>query len=128
MKKNKIIYWITTGLFSLMMLNSAFQYLISPDMEAAFDHLGFPAYFRIELAVAKFLGVIALLLPIVPRGFKHFAYAGFTIVLFSAGIAHASVGDPPIGTILPFVLFGVLAASYTYYEKLKKSRNILVSE
>ncbi|WP_245645623.1 hypothetical protein [Niabella ginsenosidivorans] len=27
MKKDKIVFWITTGLFSLMMLSSAFMYL-----------------------------------------------------------------------------------------------------
>ncbi len=120
MKKDKIIYWTATGLFSLMMLNSGYQYLTSPDMEAAFNHLGFPDYFRIELAVAKILGVIALLIPYIPKVFKQFAYAGFTINLFSAAIAHASKGDPAIGIILPFGVLAILATSYIYYEKLRK--------
>lgn len=120
MNKTKIIYWVTTGLFSLMMLNSAYQYFTSPDMEAAFNHLGYPGYFRIQLGVAKIFGVLALVLPFVPKGFKEFAYAGFTIILFSAAIAHASIGDPAMGIIMPFILFGVLIASYVYYIKLRK--------
>ncbi len=34
-----------------------------PD-EGAFVHLGYPSYLRIELTIAKALGVLALLLPI----------------------------------------------------------------
>jgi hypothetical protein len=32
----------------------------------AFVHLGFPAYFRIELSWAKLAGVVVLLVPMVP--------------------------------------------------------------
>jgi hypothetical protein len=47
-------------------------------MKGAFTHLGYPGYFRIELTVAKALGVLALLLPGVPRKAKEFAYFGFS--------------------------------------------------
>jgi hypothetical protein len=46
----------------------------------AFAHLGFPAYFRVELSWAKFLGVLLLLTP-VPRELKEWAYAGFAITI-----------------------------------------------
>ena len=65
--------------------------LIIPE---AFTHLGFPAYFREELAWAKLLGVVLLLAP-VPARLKEWAYAGFAIDLASALIAHLSVGDGP---------------------------------
>ena len=118
MRKNKIIFWATTGIFSVMMLFSAYKYITAPELKAAFEHLGFPDYFRIELAVAKTLGALALLLPFVPKGFKQFAYAGFTINLISAAIAHASKGDPTQIVVTPLVFLAVLVASYIYYNKL----------
>ena len=49
---------------------------------------GISSYFRIELTVAKALGVLALLVPAVPRKAKEFAYFGFGVTLLSASIAH----------------------------------------
>lgn len=120
MKKVKIIYWVATGIFSLMMAFLSYNYLTSPDIKGAFVHLGFPDYFRIELAIAKILGVLALLLPFVPKGFKLFAYAGFTVNLISASVAHASSGDPVSAIITPLVFWAILIVSYIYYEKLQK--------
>jgi len=54
MKKQKIIFWTTTAIFSLSMIISASTYLISESVKAGFSaHLGIPDYLRIELAVAK---------------------------------------------------------------------------
>ncbi|MBD3903319.1 DoxX family protein [Chryseobacterium sp. Ch-15] len=118
MKKDKIIFWTSTALVSAMMLFSAFNYLTAPEMKVAFDHLGFPDYFRIELAIAKFLGVLVLLLPFVPKGFKLFAYAGFTINFISAGIAHTAVGDPLQPVIMSVLFLILLIVSWIYYLKL----------
>jgi hypothetical protein len=60
----------------------------------AFTNLGFPDYFRVELAWAKLLGVVLLLAP-VPARLKEWAYAGFAITIGSALIAHFAVGDGP---------------------------------
>ena len=49
--------------------------------------LGFPVYFKIELTLAKILGVLALVIPAVPFKVKEFAYLGFAITLVSASIA-----------------------------------------
>ena len=118
MNKNKIIYWVTTGIISFMMLFSAYGYFTSPDMKAAFVHLGFPDYFRMELGVFKILGVAALLLPMIPSRIKEWAYAGFGLVFISAFIAHYSSGDPASAFITPLVMLGILAVSYTYSSKL----------
>jgi hypothetical protein len=87
-------FWIGTGLFCLQMGFTAYAQLRLPEVAAAFTHLGFPAYFRVELAWAKVLGVALLLAP-VPARLKEWAYAGFAIDLGSALIAHFSVGDGP---------------------------------
>ncbi len=119
MKKNKIIYWTTTLLFSIAMFMTAFAYLTSPDMKANFFHLGFPDYFRLELAIAKFLGVLALALPFVPKSIKEFAYHGFAIVLVSAVVAHGTVDGTFETVFMPFVFLAVLIASYIYYKKIR---------
>ncbi|MBX9449952.1 MAG: DoxX family protein [Taibaiella sp.] len=46
MNKSKIIYWIATGLFSAMMMMSAFNYFTNPEMQEVFNHLGFPGYLK----------------------------------------------------------------------------------
>jgi len=87
-------FWIATVLFCLQMGFTAFAQLRLPQVAAAFTHLGFPAYFRVELSWAKFLGVALLLAP-VPTRLKEWAYAGFAITLVSALIAHFSLGEGP---------------------------------
>lgn len=117
MKKTKLIYWTTTGLFSAMMLFSAFAYFTSPEVAASFTKAGFPDYFRVELGAAKFIGAIVLLVPQVPARIKEWAYAGFGITLISAAIAHASIGDPVSAIITPLVFLGILAISNRYLHK-----------
>src|SRR5918996_5281715 len=93
-KTKTIVYWIVTALFCLQMSFTAYAQLSLPQVAEAFTHLGFPAYFRVELSWAKLLGVVVLLAP-VPSRLKEWAYAGFAITLSSALIAHLSVGDGP---------------------------------
>ncbi|MEO7271398.1 MAG: DoxX family protein [Vicinamibacterales bacterium] len=89
-----LIYWIATALFCLQMVFTAYAQLRLPQVAEAFTHLGFPAYFRVELSLAKLLGVVLLLAPL-PARLKEWAYAGFAIDISSAVIAHLAVGDGP---------------------------------
>src|ERR1051325_3157412 len=93
-KAKTIVYWIVTALFCLQMSFTAYAQLRLPQVAESFTHLGFPAYFRVELALAKLLGVVLLLAPAPPR-LKEWAYAGFAINLASALMKHLSVGDGP---------------------------------
>src|SRR6476469_9306103 len=86
-KAGTIIYWIATALFCLQMGFTAYAQLRLPQVAQAFTHLGFPAYFRVELSWAKLVGVALMLAP-VPARLKEWAYAGFAINLASALIAH----------------------------------------
>ncbi len=94
LKGVKAAYWTVTVLFRLQMTFTAYAQLRLPQVAEAFIHLGFPAYFRIELSCAKLIGVALLLAP-APRRLKEWAYAGFAINLASALIAHLAVGDGP---------------------------------
>ena len=93
-KVTNIAYWIVTALFCLQMSFTAYAQLSLPQVAEAFKHLGFPDYFRVELSLAKFLGILLLLAP-VPARLKEWAYAGFAITLVSALVAHFSAGDGP---------------------------------
>ncbi len=93
-KAKTIGFRIVTALFCLQIGFTAYAQLRLPQVAEAFTHLGFPAYFRVELSWAKLLGVVVLLAP-VPARLKEWAYAGFAITLGSALIAHFSVGDGP---------------------------------
>src|SRR2546427_12708348 len=84
-------FWIVTALFCLQIGFTAYAQLRFPQVSAAFTHLGFPAYFRVELSLAKLLGVVLLLAP-VPARLKEWAYAGFAIDIGSALIAHLPGG------------------------------------
>jgi hypothetical protein len=85
-------YWIITAIFCLQIAFTAYAQLTLPEVAAAFTHLGFPAWFRVELSWAKLLGVLLLLAP-APARLKEWAYAGFAIDLGSAIVAHLAVGD-----------------------------------
>jgi hypothetical protein len=124
MKKNKIIYWTATGILGAMMLFSAFGYFTNEEMKAAFVHLGFPAYFRIELAIAKIIGVFVLLVPFIHKEIKDMAYVGFAITFISAFIAHRSSGDPMSVAIMPIIFLGILAVSFIYSKKYKATSKI----
>jgi hypothetical protein len=65
-------FWIVTALFCLQMGFTAYAQLRLPEVSDAFTHLGFPAYFRVELSWAKLLGAALLLAP-VPVGLNEWA-------------------------------------------------------
>jgi hypothetical protein len=94
-KARAIIYWIVTALFCVEMGFTAWYMLaVLPAGAQAITRIGFPPYFRIELAWAKLIGVVVLLAPASAR-LKEWAYAGFAFNLASALIAHLAMGDGP---------------------------------
>ena len=69
MKKTKTIYWIFTGLLAVLMLVSSIpDIMVVPQaVDMITTHLGYPRYFIPFIGVAKFLGVIAIVVPGFPR-------------------------------------------------------------
>jgi hypothetical protein len=124
MKNAKTIltfYWITTSFFCVWMLFTAYAQLTLPQVQQVFTHLGFPSYFRIELSVAKFVGVFVLLAP-APARLKEWAYAGFAITLTSALIAHVSAGEGAAVFMWAIVAGMLFALSYSCFRKTSYSR------
>lgn len=63
-KRNKIIYWIATIWLSLGMVSTGIVQLLRVKEEVTmFNDLGYPLYLMTLLAIWKFLGVIAVLIP-----------------------------------------------------------------
>jgi hypothetical protein len=126
-RRERVIYRTTTGLVLAVMLFSIVNFVFNDRFpfpngpEGAFDHLGFPPYFKVELTIAKILGVLAFVIPAVPFKVKEFAYAGFAITLVSAAIAHFGRGDARNLSVLfvidPLVFFSLLVVSYYYFNK-----------
>ena len=111
-------YWIATALLCLQLGFTAYAQLQIPQVAEAFTHLGFPAYFRVELSLAKLLGVALLLAP-APSRLKEWVYAGFAIDLASALIAHFAVGDGAQAWSWPAVTAVLWALSYVFWRRLQ---------
>src|ERR1044071_9391528 len=114
-------FWIATGFFCLQMVFTAYAELRLPQLAEMFTHLGFPAYFRVELSWAKLIGIALLLAP-VPARLKEWAYAGFAINLGSALVAHISLGDGPEAwgyAAASSVLWGL---SYVFWRRAQTAR------
>ncbi len=116
-KGTAIAFWTFTAIFSLQMGFTAYAQLCIPKVAQVFAHLGFPDYFRIEVCVAKLVGLAVLLLPMVPAALKEWAYAGFAIVLGSALIAHLAVADGVAAWIWSVGTLMLEALSYYFYRR-----------
>ena len=119
-KAQTMVFWIATGLFCLQMSMTAYAQLRVPAVAEVFTYLGFPAYFRVELSLAKLLGVMVLLAP-APARLKEWAYAGFAINLSSALIAHLGVGDGPEKWVWAPVIGVLWAVSYVCWRRRETS-------
>lgn len=87
MKRDRIIYWISTGIFCLIMLFSATMYFFMHDMAvSAYESLGFPTWMIYPSAIVKLLGILAVLSNR-SKLLKEWAYAGF---FFDAAMAMTS--------------------------------------
>lgn len=117
-----ILFWAITALFCLEMSFTAYYELL-PQGAQAFARLGFlSGGFRMELSLAKLVGVAVLLVPMVPARLKEWAYAGFAINLISAMIAHASISDRGLAFV-PSTLTAVLwVASYSLWRRCQAAR------
>ena len=124
MKKTKIIYWILTSLFALLMLASAIPDIFSDPIavKGMHEELGYPLYFIPFIGVAKVLGALAILLPI-RSSIKEWAYAGLFFDLIGATYSIAAAGKPVSDwafMVLPIIL-GI--SSYVFYHKKLKLKD-----
>ncbi|MCF8713522.1 DoxX family protein [Joostella atrarenae] len=110
MKVKRILYWVSTGLLSLLLINAIYMYISKFEMvQGMLASYNYPEYLIYILITGKVLGVIAILSNI--KGtIKEWAYAGLFFNFVLAFITHYVLGDGEgVGAIIALVL---LMASY----------------
>ncbi len=121
MKKINIIYWIATGLLLALMLWSAVgSFMDNPQGAKMMETMGYRPYVFHFLAVAKILGIIAILVPGFPI-LKEWAYAGFTFDMLGATYSMYASGMPVAQWASMAIFLAILAVSYIYYHKRLKA-------
>ncbi|MEM1322360.1 MAG: DoxX family protein [Bacteroidota bacterium] len=121
MKKFKIIYWIATGLITLMIGLGSFADIFMIDaMRESIQHQGFPVPFLPFFGIAKLMAVIVILVPAL-KWLKLSAYVGLFWYFAGAVYSHFAVGDPfaiSAGAIIAFILVLVSYFSWRKMEQL----------
>jgi hypothetical protein len=117
-KKYKVYFWISTGFIFLM--EGVMPALTSQTelAKAGISHLGYPQYFGNALVIFKVLGVLALVIPNLPKRIKEWAYAGFLFDFLFASISHGVVNGINFQTFLPLIVLLILMVSYINYNRL----------
>lgn len=118
-KRNKIIYWVTTGFLAFGMLAGGVQQLMQIGYVEIFTQLGYPLFLMPILGVWKILGVVAVLVPKYPL-LKEWAYAGFFFVMSGAAISHIMVGQPVYEALPSLVLLIVTVVSWYFRPESRK--------
>ncbi|MDQ3289675.1 MAG: DoxX family protein [Bacteroidota bacterium] len=125
-KRNKIIYWISTIWLALGMVSTGTVQLLKVKEEVdQIVNLGYPLYFLTILGIWKILGVVVVLLPKLPL-LKEWAYAGFFFSMSGAAISHIAVGNP-VNEIFPSILL-LLLTLVSWYFRPAERRVILNNE
>lgn len=113
-KRNKIIYWFTTGFLSLGMLAGGVQQLLQiGGYVQIVTQLGYPVYLLSILGAWKILGVAAILVPKFPL-VKEWAYAGFFFAMSGAAISHIVQGQAFVEAVPSLVLLTMTVASWYF--------------
>ncbi len=129
-KKIKLIYWISTGLFSTLMVLSGGNHFFNTEYAStAFTNLNFPGNVVYAVGACKWLGVIAIWFNIKTKKFelfKNLAYAGYFYLYLLALTANIIAWNTDIVTsfrvimdifIAPVILISV-SISYLSEKKL----------
>jgi uncharacterized membrane protein len=122
-KRNKIIYWIATGLLSVGMFASGLQQVLhTQQIMDLMVPLGYPSYFFYIIGVWKILAVIAILTP----GFKllkEWAYAGLFFVMTGALMSYIAISDFEVKAILGPVFQTVFIILSWYFRPADRKIN-----
>ena len=116
MKRDKIIYYIATGLLTLFMLFSAGMYFFNHAVvEEFYKGFGYPTYIIYPYGAAKLIGVLILWIPNF-KSLKEWVYAGFFFAFILAFFAHVMINDGDQGGAI--VAMVLLLTSYYFYKRI----------
>ncbi|MDW5289575.1 DoxX family protein [Formosa sp. PL04] len=115
MKKDKIIFYVSTGLLSIIILFSVGMYFFKhEDVAKMFANFGYPTYIIYPYAVAKILGLFAIWNPKF-KVLKEWAYSGFFFAFILAFFAHYMISDG--GQMTALAALVLLVISYIFNKK-----------
>jgi len=118
MKKNKIIFWVSTIIFAGFMIFSSIGSVTgNPEAIKFITDLGYPEYFIPFIGFAKILGCLAILVPRYYR-VKEWAYAGLFFDLLGAVYSIIMVNGFDRSMMVMAVIISIGVVSYIYSHKI----------
>lgn len=122
MNITKILYWLSTGLLSALLLMSSGMYVFNNEMvQDLFLGFGYPTYIIYPLAVLKVLAA-GVLLTQKQTVIKEWVYSALFFEFILAFFAHFMIDDGGQGaSIIAIVL---LLISYVFGKKLFTSKTV----
>jgi len=122
-KTRNIIYWISTILMCAIFLFSASMYFMRTEMvKGFFEMLHYPSYLVYPLAVAKILGIIAVLSN-KSKMLKEWAYAGFFFDAVLAAAAHINIADGGEMMSIAAIILIIISRFFWYNSNFKKLKD-----
>mgnify|MGYP001299564699 CR=1 FL=1 len=114
--KKKIIFWIATGLLSVLILFSSGMYVINNEMvQGMFASVGFPLFIIYPLAFLNISGSAVITLTNWTT-VKEWAYTGFFFCFILAIFLHLSNGDVEQASVIMTLV--LLVTSYVFGKKI----------
>ena len=96
-KVAKIAYWVVTMMMCILFAYSASMYFTNTEaVKGYFEALNYPTYVVIPLAIAKVLGIMAIISN-ASKVLSEWAYAGFFFDVILATAAHYYAGHGLVG-------------------------------
>lgn len=128
-KSANITYWVSTLIFSGLMIYSSIDGIEPSEKAISFLHdmLGYPVYFIRFISIAKIIGSIVILIPGLNRSVKEWAYAGLFFDLIGAiysGVALSGRFDVQMLFMLAWIVPGVV--SYVFWQKTRVANRTAV--
>ncbi len=118
MKNNiKRIYWISTIIFTLILLGDAYGGITKQQAGVdALVHLGYPLYLLEIVGVAKLFAALAIIQTKYVT-IKEWAFACFAATCFLAFFSRLSVGDTGTDLAFPIIFFGIMLVPYYFWKR-----------
>jgi DoxX-like family len=121
-KTTNLLYWIFTALFAALMIFSSYGGIQPNEQAVEMLHkgMGFPIYFIQFISWAKILGVVAILIPGLPKTTKEWAYAGLFFDLTGAVFSIVAAFGFNAGLLGMLIWFAAGILSYYFWTKKGK--------
>lgn len=125
MKKINVFYWICIAVLMLGMGVGGIADLVgNPSGEEVMRSLGYPVHLSKFLAVAKLLGLAAIIAPVTPR-LKEWAYAGLAFDVMGAIYSIIAAGLGVVSALIPVLVLCFLFGAYFLHHKRRRYKDAL---